>query len=105
MKAGTFAETLERVKAHRSRREYALLLPLLTRTLKLPSTTDIFDPDNIELALMLLPEDAWSNMNSPQTIQREDGTWQTGDVFFDELEDALARGESLEHVISRLNTT
>jgi predicted RNase H-like HicB family nuclease len=44
-------------------------------------------------------------MNSPQTIQREDGTWQTGDVFFDELEDALARGESLEHVISRLNTT
>lgn len=67
---------------------------------------DLFDPDNIEHALMLLPQEAWDKMNSqPDFVENEDGTYTTGDEFFDNLEAALARGEQLEDVLKQLTAT
>lgn len=66
---------------------------------------DLFDPSNIELALMLLPTEAWDKMNEPQIVENEDGTFTTGDKFFDEFENALARGEQLEDVLKQLTTS
>lgn len=71
----------------------------------MPNTEDLFDPENLELALMLLPQDAFDKMTEPRMVENEDGTWNTGDPFFDALEQALARGESINDVITRLNTT
>jgi len=88
------------VKAKRSRAEFALLFPHLSKQ-PLPAV-DLFDPDNIEFALLLLPQEAWSKLIEPKHIEREDGTWQTGDSFFDDLENALASGENINDVISRL---
>lgn len=54
---------------------------------------------------MLLPNDVWGKMFEPQVVQKEDGTWETGDKFFDELEAAIARGENIDDVIAKFNTT
>ena len=62
----------------------------------------LFDPDNVELALMLLPSEAWKSVDKPSIMRREDETYVTGDPFFDELEEALSQGEDINGILSRL---
>ena len=101
MKPVTFAETQERVAKARSNPAFALVSPLLKREIK----GELFDPENIELALMLLPQEAWDKINEPQVIENDDGTYTTGDDFFDSFEEALARGENLEDVLKQFTAT
>jgi len=54
---------------------------------------------------MLLPQEAWDKMNEPQVTENADGTYTTGDAFFDSFEEALARGENLEDVLKQFATT
>jgi hypothetical protein len=63
---------------------------------------NLFDPSNVELALYLLPEEAWKSVDKPTILQRDDGTYVTGDPFFDELEEALSQGENLDGILKRL---
>ena len=62
----------------------------------------LFDPDNVELALMLLPSEAWKSVDKPSIMRREDETYVTGDPFFDESEEALSQGEDINGILSRL---
>ena len=76
--------------------------PLL-RMRQIDVTIDtLFDPDNVELALMLLPSEAWKSVDKPSIMRREDETYVTGDPFFDELEEALSQGEDINGILSRL---
>ncbi len=76
--------------------------PLL-RMQKIDVTIDnLFDPENVELALLLLPPEAWKSVDKPSIIRREDETYVTGDPFFDELEEALSQGEDINGILSRL---
>jgi len=102
MKPVTFAETLERVKTIRSKPEYALLLPLLQRQKIKLDKENIFDPDIIEWSLLSLGEEAWQSVSKPSILKREDDTYQTGDPFFDELEDALSQGGDIDGILRRL---
>mgnify|MGYP003341654467 FL=1 len=65
----------------------------------------LFDPDNVELALMLLPSEAWKSVDKPSIMRREDETYVTGDPFFDELEEALSQGEDIHGLLTRLQLT
>lgn len=69
----------------------------------LPSPDDLFDLDNIELALLSLPGDVWQKVQEPTILKRDDGTYHTGDAFFDQMENALAEGEDIHELIRKLN--
>jgi len=70
---------------------------------KIDVTIDnLFDPANMELALLLLPDEAWKSVDKPSIMRREDETYVTGDPFFDELEEALSQGEDINGILSRL---
>lgn len=62
----------------------------------------LYDPDNIELALLLLPDEAWKSVTEPSIIRRDDDTYVTGDPFFDEIEEAISQGADLDGILSRL---
>lgn len=78
------------------------MYPLLTR-LPLVNKENIFDPDNIELALLQLPSETWELIQKPQIVKNADDTYTTGDPFFDKLEQALADGGNLEDVLRQYN--
>ena len=63
---------------------------------------NLFDPDNVELALLLLPAEAWKSVDKPSIMRKEDETYVTGDPFFDELEEALSQGEDINGILKRL---
>lgn len=62
----------------------------------------LYDPENIELALLLLPDEAWKSVTEPSIIRRDDDTYVTGDPFFDEIEEAISQGADLDGILSRL---
>lgn len=79
------------------------MTPLLANS-PLKQTHDVLDPENIELALLALPSDVWQQVQEPSIVKREDGTYKTGDTFFDSMEDALASGEDIHELIRKLNS-
>lgn len=59
-------------------------------------------PEAAEFALLRLSEEEWTQVIQPSIIRRDDETYQTGDSFFDSLEDALASGEDINELLSKL---
>jgi hypothetical protein len=65
---------------------------------------NLFDPSNIEKALLALSSEAWQSFIEPSIIRRDDETYVTGDPFFDKMEDALASGENIHDLLSRFKS-
>lgn len=86
----------------RSKPEFGLISPLLQSQKINTDLDELYCRENIELALLRLPEEAWKSVAKPSIIKRDDDTYVTGDPFFDELEEALSQGDNIDGILSRL---
>jgi len=70
--------------------------------LPLPYPNDLYSIENIELALLCLDDETWLKVEGERIVTRDDDTFRTGDPFFDELEELISSGSSIDDVLSRL---
>lgn len=77
------------------------MYPHLTR-LPLPYPKDLYCLENIELALLCLDDETWLKVEGSRIVAKDDDTFRTGDPFFDELEELISSGSSIDDVLAKL---